>query len=191
MAKTAQIIECINDTIKASLKDKRFAGSCFHGLAITHEENNSRYATTYSIEGEGKQINPDDEHPITIYHKNNGSVTTIATEEFGDGRNRFVKKTSVSMIVIGIRKKLRMTAEDLETAIECSIPGTLSKTMLQSLTLMGVDIQVVQATYNSGEIYKREFNKENKNVDPRLLLVEIRYNIECMFNKTCINTICS
>lgn len=190
--KTANIVQAINDTIKASLTDARFGSAKYSGIAITHEKDGNRFATCYTLDGEGLPINPDDNHALQIYHKNNGSITQQSDgEEFGNQTNYLTKTTAMSMIVIGQRKQLQLSVEDLQSLIEMCIPAKATSAFLSDNGLKSVFINVGQANYDSIGIYNREFQKDKKNTDPRLLICEIKYSIECSFNVGCVNSICS
>lgn len=191
--KTGIIVQCINDTLKASLTDVRFSSAKYYGIAVTHEDDGTKFAACYTLAGEASKITPDDSKSLLIFHKNNGSVTrgSDAEELFGNQNEYLTKTTNMSMVVIGQRKALQLSVEDLESLIEACIPYQPSKQFLIDNGLLNVSIYVNSASYNSLEIYNREFQKDKKNNDPRILLCEVKYSIECSYNIACINSICS
>jgi len=193
MAKLKDIIDIINTGIEAELADKRFAGSVFHAIATQSDDSNAT-TSPYIIDsfGEATNVLYDDNKPVVLYHKYNGSNTyrSESISQFGDDNEKVSTAYNITLIVFGSRNLTQLQPDDLETLIVSGMPTALTNAQLNTLNLLGCNIIVSGSDHNSINIFKREFTGQQKKFDPRIYMFALNYTIECSYDKGCINTLC-
>lgn len=193
MAKLKEIIALINTGIEAAFADKRFADSGLFGLA-TQSMDSQATTSPYVIDsfGEGRNVNYNDSRPVVMYHRYNGSNTYNSEDisQFGDNNEKVATSYNMALIVMASRSMTQLEPDDLETIIVSGMPTALTNAQLTTLNLLGCNVVVNGSDHNSINIFKREFTGQNKIYDPRIFMFEIRYEIECSYDKSCVNTLC-
>ena len=150
-------------------------------------------------DGEYKYIGIDDAFPIMFYHRSNGSTITNDKISFGGGitdtlgnnniyaNSDLIERTDLSLMVFAQLKKIKMTITELKDVIYAIIPGNVDKVSCSNIGIKSAFINLSGANFNSNEIYLKEY-KTTKKLNPNFLLIEIKYNIESRFKKSCIKT---
>ncbi len=199
MARLKEIVQFINNEIEAkALKDKRFGGSQLSGIAVLTEFKKNAGGQpamqpwVMNNEPEGMYVGIDDIHPVQVYHKHYGSVpnTPEAKENFGDKNNVITKKYNMGLIVMGQRKKIKLSPEQLETLIEAGFPDSLNAQLRNDFKLNSCMISISGTDHNSNALLKREYGQPDKKYDHQTILFEMKYLIECSYKRSCIDILC-
>lgn len=194
------IVKAINETLGTHLfKDERFSVAQLHGIAETvtkYEESESGLVARevapciIYADGEDKPIYPDGDFPIMVFHKLEGSAIKPKAKQHGRSATELERLSVMKMIFIGFREKIKVSRDQMDLAITAVFPTSLSHQSLQNLALKNCSIKVLSSSHKSDEIYQREWQYARKPLDPSIMIFEVNYQIECTFDKSCINPIC-
>lgn len=193
--KLRKIIDLINKSIADNaLADQRFASKKINGIAITYESDGGQGFGPYHSPGvldEANWVGFDDVHSVQIYHKNNGANGRIDPNKQTGNENNIITKTyNMSMIVMAIINRVQLSAEELDNLILSGIPSVLDNQTLKDFNLKGCSINYVATNYNARDIIMREYKGQNITVSTERIVFELKYTVECTFDKTCIQLIC-
>lgn len=193
--KLKNIVAYINDALCTALSDGRYDKSVFNGIAITmprpQGDNTTDLFPVYTDDkGEGQYVGYDDAFSLQVYHKNNGVIYTQPEEEQFGNNNKVQKGVAqMSMIITGFRRALKMSPEEMTEAVLKSLPSLMDKANLTANQLMSVKINPASADFNTMAVFGREYKvKSLKALQPDIMMVELKYKIECIFDTRCINT---
>lgn len=193
MAKIKDIVDIINEGIETALAEKRFAGSAIYNIATQSQDSNNT-TSPYVIDttGEGTHVFYDDTKPLVLYHKYSGSnnYRSESLNQFGDDDSSVLTSYNMSVIVMCSRNITQLEPDDVETLIVSGFPSRLSNLQLNTLNLLGCEMVVNGSDHSALSIFNREFTGQKNKFDPRIFMFEVRYTIECSYNKGCINTLC-
>lgn len=189
MVNVNSIIEEINKSIKAFLTDSSFAMSSLNGIAYTtlRDKDNS-CPTIIDNKGNATYVGVDDKNSISVYHRINSTAISKAKEsQYGDGNTKINIANRMSLIIFANREKLNITQEVLANYILASLPTNIDKSILSKESLSDCLINVLEVTFNSSALYKREYLRESL-LKPHQMFFEISYQIVYGFKSSCINT---
>ncbi len=189
-----EIVSIINQALNANaFADKLFQKAKFYEIVKSTPIKNASgvmemFPATISEKGECIKVYPDDKNPIQIYHKVNSMPYGLMKEQVGNGMNNIIRSANMSMIVFGLRSKLKLSDEELDLFIAAKLPERLTKTQLTDLKLKDCTIIYNSVDFNSMSVYAREYNTKEYYLKPGHLFFEVKYTIECRLDKRCINT---
>lgn len=193
MAKENEIARWINECIQEVLSEQRFAGSQYSGitsLLMNDQESTALLMPcTIDSDGEGLWVGVDDAYPVQLYHRHNGCVfKSEPADAFGGNapRKEFI---AMSLFVVAQRSRTRLAPEDLKTLIATAFPYEIPA-QKRALWKLSGSISLLSADLNSQNVYKREYNPAPTILDPQVNMFELKYQIECSYQKDCINTLC-
>jgi hypothetical protein len=192
MARLKEIVAFINNTLETkAFKDKRFIAG-LHGIATMVEYQGAIVPCIINNDADGKYVGLDDSFSVQVYHKNNGTVSLVVTssDQFGDGNPVITRRYNMSMMVMGKRKLLDLTPEQLETIIDASFPDQLPAQLRNDFKLNNCSIGFSGTDHNSSTLLKREYGQPDKKYDLEMIIFEMKYTIECIYKKSCIDTLC-
>ena len=186
------IVTIINDSLKTvTLVDARFKQPSLKGIAVLIPKDvTGNIPCICNNNGEGEYVGFDDIHSIRLYHKNNGSKTSFEVkDQSGPIDKYFTTKYDMSLMVMAKRTVVQMSAEQLDVLIST---GILSPTKIkrEDFKLKSCSVKPVATNYNTALILGQEYKGQNISFEPNMILFEIKYTIECTYNKDCIKTIC-
>lgn len=189
MPKTGQIIQYTNDELKKNaFSDQRFNGSKFHGLSVLIKRKNVTEPCIFTQNGGAEYCGKDDRAPLVIYHRSIGAAyKTDSTKGFGDEVLQ-IRAVKVSLILTALRKKIRMSAEELEMHVSKFLPEGIPKLMISEFGIKRCSIYKIACDYNTPALHQREYSQPYS--DPDLIIIELQYGIECAYENKCINTLC-
>lgn len=196
MPKIKPIVNAINEHLKSvALADACFTGTKFSGITEAINKRSTDMAETVPCEttndGEGFPIYPDDSFPLQIYHKILGSVIRVNPNlQYGRTEDVLTRTVSLSMVAISQRAKTKLSAEELDLLLLYGMPYGLDKQSIKNLNLKSCNINVLGTDFDSQAIYSREWPSAGKPLSPDLVILEIKYQIGCTFNRKCINPLC-
>lgn len=170
-------IEAINNAIVDRLSDIGVSYSLF-GLCspvITKsfdDEDGRTIPALVDITGEGDYPFIDDRVPFGAYHRL--SSKNYATVKGYGGGNKDVEVCDLYMVCWGSSALLNMRAEEVErTILIPSIPAAA---------------KLVQTNFDPASVFATEFKGVPFNVPSNLFLFSLRYRIQYVFERNCINT---
>lgn len=193
MANLNTITKLINQNLIAtSLKDKRFQKVAAYGISksLPYKKGDvlEYIPTELCDNGDGKELSPDDKNPIQVYHKMYGTRYSIMKEQYGNGNTSLIRTADMSLIVFAQRNIVKLSEEQMELFVLTGIPNKLTKANLTELNLKDCTINVSSTDFDSVKIFNREYNTKKYYLKPSHIFFEMRYIIECKFDKNCINT---
>ena len=182
------IVQVINDSLRTkTLTDPRFKKPSLKGIAVSLPKDGGNIPCVCDNNGGGDYVGFADVHSIQLYHKNNGSKTSFDNKDQAGPTNKYyTEKYDMSMMVMGSRKVLKLCAEQLALLINTGFPS-INK---EDFKLKSCSVKPVATNYNTALILQQEYKGQNISFEPDMILFEIKYTIECTFNKDCIKTIC-
>lgn len=180
-------IELINNSIKSSLNDTRFAGTYWGGIAKDvyrkSEGKESVHPGAIGVDGKEYYYGIDDKYPMIVYHKILTNSYAYAERQFGEqGKHRIVR-SNVKMVIASFQNRIRLTANQLEAVISVNFPATVSTTDLNIETRIILD--------GSDMRQRKVFNEEYQGIEYFLgvehILFSISYTIETNYKQGCID----
>lgn len=189
MANETQIIGYINSELLGAMSDAHFAGSKAYGITEIQERVKEKLPAETTKQGELIYVGIDDTHPVIFYHRSYGSqILPDKQNSFGNGHD-LIETSNMGLIVFAQRHKIKMNANNFKDYLVDAMPINISKANAQILKIKSAFIRATGSDFNSLPLYKREY-QVSKKLDPRFFLLEIKYSIECRFNKMCPKTFC-
>lgn len=193
MANLTPIVAIINETLRTTvLKDKRFMKAKLFEIArvmpVKKGEIFELVPGIINENGEITKVYPDDKNVIQVYHKINSSSVSVDKAQYGNGNTRLVRTANMSMIIFGLRSTIKRTEDEMDLFISASLPSKLTKQQLIDNELKDCSINHTNTDFNSLQIYSREYNSKQYYLNSSHLFFEMKYTIECKFDKSCINT---
>lgn len=195
MSLVCDIVKFINDSLKESaFKAPRFSGSEFYGIATQVPRDDAFVMTLLNEKGETVKDNLmywENGGPIQLYHRlwSSSIAPDLKDDAFGDDTYSLKRTLHMSMVVFATREKVQMSAEDLELFMYLQMPGTLPKAQMPA----GIEscfITPSGSDFNQPQLLNREFKLTNNTLEPKAVLFELKYVIECKASKNCINVLC-
>lgn len=201
MAKELKIIKYLNYYLLAGMTDIRFAGKKAYGLTELRERDKDLIIPAEILQsGELRYVGIDDTYPVIMYHRSYGSTISQDkasifnvgfTDTIGNHGNKgiqdLVEKSEMSLFVFAQWKKVRMSISEFKDFIVGVIPGEIDKVSCSNIGIKSAFMILSSSNFNTIEIYSKEY-KNNKKLNPDFFLMEIKYSIECRFNKSCVKT---
>jgi len=193
MAKEAQIVTQINaDLITNQFSSKKFQKGRFSGIAelITKKDGNQRQSVPVVINNAGDVTNLviDDKYPFELYHRHIGSTVDPVddSEQYGD---RVIRQETAQMllVVMGNRRRLDLTREELITGIMLGMPLELGSTFLTTNSLDNANIIPGDFNLDGEEAWNTEYNTTDVMLKPETIFFTMTYGIESRVKVGCID----
>lgn len=181
------------ELLKSALKEQRFQGGRFEGLANESTSEGKTRPVIMNRDYEAQEISVDDTFPIQIYHKilaKRYELNNIAGQrsEFGD-RNKYVKETVLAkMVIYGKYSKLKVTKEELEAIITTNFPDNMdaaNNALLTALNLDNVTYAMQATNFISKSVWAEEFSGHEYRLAPEDIFFSITYQIQSTWRKGC------
>ena len=193
MAKTAEIVTQINIDLQAVQFDsKKFQKGRFSGIAelVTKVDGDTRQTVPVIIDNAGNEtiLIVNDKYPFELYHRHTGSTveTVDNSEQWGD---RVLRKevANMLMVVIGDRKRLKLTKEEIITGIMLGMPLELGSSFLTANSLDNVNIVPGDFNLDKEDAWNSEYSTEEVLVKPEMIFFTMAYAIETQAKFDCID----
>jgi len=191
MPKLKEIITYINSSLQTSLANEKFqGGEWYNGIAELVPSIDSDVRTTYPAiidnYGEGTSVVIDDTLPIQVYHRLiSTEYQTTTADLFGDAGNNIQETAEMFMIVISDRNKIQMHGTDLIAYMLINIPQYIPSSVLSTLNLYDVNINIESVNTNMEEVFKQEYNLDEYGLKTNSIFYSVKYKIITSFNKLC------
>ena len=89
--------------------------------------------------------------------------------------------------VIGSRKLIRLTPEELEAMIVAAMPSTIKKSTLAPYKLNSCQVTPTNSVVDPVTVYLQEYKRETYELPPNALMIRVNYNINSAYNTACFN----
>lgn len=188
---TSAVMFLNQSLVKAVLADARFNGSKVYGIAESIlGKKKRRIPAIVEESGEMYPIEIDDKCPVIIFHRISSLQNSIDKKRSYGRRNIEVKDAQLRMLIAVNRKKVQLTSLEIESLIQNGIPKQVSRTDLETLALKSLNITVLNSDHESESVYAREWPAAESALKPNYYLMELRYQVGCSYDPSCINPIC-
>lgn len=164
--KLKSIVDSINNTIKANLKQPRFQKGVYYGLAkvaLVKEGNESDnvFIPMIFTNGEEKRLSIDDSFPLNIYHRCTSISQIVSLAQFGDGYDSIVETANMLCVVFGDSEIIELCQEDLASIISSSFPSSMTVTDISK-----VIIKTNSINNDSFSVYNQEYKSTAYPLNP-------------------------
>lgn len=191
MAKEHQIVTYINTVLKANqFSSARFQAGRFDAIAeLVEDEEGETKPGVVDEYGDVTYVGIDDTNSFQVYHRVIQPTTEWDSEnDFGNLRN-IIETTSMLMVVMGDRSRLKLTAEDIKTGIVAALPLELPDSQLNILGLKTANIIPGNFNWDKTEVYRNEYNVREGSLKTNHFMFSFSYQIETVIDQSCF-TLC-
>lgn len=189
MAKEHKIVNYINYYLLASMTDIRFTGKKAFGITELYDKEKEARLPAELRNGELCYVGIDTTYPVIIYHRSNGTNTVIDKKNsFGALNDNMIETSNMSLFVYAQNAKIKMSASEFKDFLSNAFPDHIDKVSSTNIGIRSGFIKTLSTNFNSGEIYKKEYPKTKRVLDPTFFLMEIKYSLEIRFKKGCVKT---
>lgn len=128
------------------------------------------------------EIPIDDTYPLTVYHR-------VLSKPYAKNPNdTYTARCQMLMVVFGVKEKLKVDAEQLESQLISLFPKQFTKDDLAGLEgLTDVYFEILNSNLSARDVFNGEYTNSNLVVDADTILFSIRYDAEITFRKECLN----
>lgn len=185
-----EIVEFVNTVIKERLK--AYSNSRYYGItyqAVKNEANTTIiYPSEIDINAKAGSVAINMKESFIVYHRLTGTSFTYPTSgNYGDGDTHSVSSaTDLQVIVMGWRKKLNGTPEQLAMIIADSLPGSIKEADINKIGIKQISTQATGINYDPRTIFNAEYTGIPYFIGPEMFLFSIRYRITGSYLKGCL-----
>lgn len=177
------MIETLVNNINENIRDRaeelcKCNDAVLYGIAspvlvrsTEQEEDQIAYPAVINNEGECRYVFADDDYSFGVYHRIINRSYSQSKDGYGD-LNFDVAIDDVSLICWGFRDQLKMDALSFENQIV--IPALPSQAL------------ITQSNFDQFSVFNNEFRNVTYNLIPELFLFSVRYKVQYIFNRECM-----
>ena len=185
--KEAEIVAQINTDLKGGQFDsKKFQKGRFSGIAELVGRKEETVPAIIDNDGNETILVINDIYPFEVYHRHTGSTVQEVEGNFGDLVYR-QETAQMLMVVIGDRKRLKMTKEEIITGILLGMPLEFGSAFLNTNSLDQVSIVPGDFNLSKVDAWNGEYNTELVKLKPETIFFTLTYNIETRSKVDCID----
>jgi hypothetical protein len=194
MSYLKKIVGFINQELQANLlNDSCYSNSKIIGLCqVLPRQKGERLELLPSYvdnDGEAQYVGPDDDYDLIIYHRlNRIAVSKANLKSFGDTRQLDANSAQMSLVVFGLRNKLKLSNDELAVRIQANFPQAATKALLTEMTFQACNININDIILNDLQVFQEEFQNIGFFLKPDQFLFKVNYTIESAFLKECFKT---
>lgn len=199
MSRVSDIVKYLNDTWKENaLSRERFSPCQMYGIATQTPRNYDGSEITDSVlsviapDGsvEADSLAYDPAYAVQVYHRlwSSQMFPDMRDEGFGH-KIEYSRRLAMSALIYMDKKRVNMNSEDMELVLLMSFPTSIPKSQLPA-GFASVQFFPLGGDFNQVNLLLREFNLKDYTLGPEVVLLELKYQIECTYQKDCINTLC-
>ncbi len=183
-----ELIASINSSLKSDLgySDARYLGvSEIIPQAGVDDQPVVMMPCIVDEYGDATPISPDTDYALQVYHRVNSKSSELRSVQYGSRNKEQMDVYSMTMFVIGSRKKIKKSGFCLGEEIADWFPDIL--------TYDGVNIPVNQQemNYDSAAIMNAEFPEIEYSGIPELFMLSLTYSVRFSFRKRCRTNACN
>ncbi len=165
-----EVVRLINNALKLNLEldgIKKVAANAIADVAIVNQKGSQKsFPALFDVNGEGKYPFLDDKYMLGFYHRVNGN-RYLPDRGFGREPERIVE-SDMMLIVWGFSKKLQKSKYEIEELVRKSFPP---------------EALLVQTTFDSLQIFNREFKGYRFKILPEEFVFSIQYKVRYRDNR--------
>ena len=185
--KEAEIVTQINTDLKSGQFDsKKFQKGRFSGIAELLGRKTETVPAIIDNNGNETVLVINDIYPFEVYHRHTGSNVQEVEGNFGDLVYR-QETAQMLMVVIGDRKRLKMTKEEIISGILLGMPLELGSAFLTANSLDNVNIILGDFNLSKEDAWNAEYSTETVKLKPETIFFTLSYNIETRAKIDCID----
>tara|TARA_Y100000310_G_C20431831_1_gene691850 strand:+ start:83 stop:655 length:573 start_codon:yes stop_codon:yes gene_type:complete len=185
--KEAEIVTQINTDLKSGQFDsKKFQKGRFSGIAELIGRKTETVPAIIDNNGNETVLVINDIYPFEVYHRHTGSNVQEVEGNFGDLVYR-QETAQMLMVVIGDRKRLKMTKEEIISGILLGMPLELGSAFLTANSLDNVNIILGDFNLSKEDAWNAEYSTETVKLKPETIFFTLSYNIETRAKIDCID----
>jgi hypothetical protein len=190
-----KIVDRINshwkaDAFKSALfRDAELIGLCSQ-IPINDGDNVVFDIIEHASHGGAKRFDLHNvESSVSIYHRLMSVSRNSSVSGFGDDINSPVVSYNMSALVFVNQQKTNLFAHQIEMLLNQKL---LQQFGFSDLPEGYESINVISegSEFNQRYLFEREFNLKHFTMEPRIVLFEFKYQLECTVNNDCIKSIC-
>jgi hypothetical protein len=186
-----KIVSFINQSLKeSSLNDKRFQPSKLIGittvLARPSDNGFEMLPAECDLNGNYSTVEPNDKFNIIIYHKVISNNYIREKKAYGD-IYVFRAQTEMQLAVIADSRKVKLSAEQIEPLIVYGLPLRLSDAIMQETGFASSLITPLSSNMDKVMVFRQEYPSTKYFLKPFHHFFSVRYRIETVFDKNCID----
>lgn len=184
--KEAEIVAQINTDLKGGQFDsKKFQKGRFSGIAELVGRKEETVPAIIDNNGNETILVINDIYPFEVYHRHTGSNVQEVEGNFGDLVYR-QETAQMLMVIIGDRKRLKMTKEEIITGILLGMPLEFGSTFLNTNSLDNANITPGDFNLSKVDAWNGEYNTEKVKLKPETIFFTLTYTIETRAKVDCI-----
>lgn len=193
MIDTNSQVEYINEVLNSKISGEKFPSKKIMGVAefiLTYEEDKAKRLPAVRTENDFEAAQYDDEYDFMCFHKIRTSqvIPNLKEKAFGnaDLSANSTRLTNLSMIVFLNTESVKATQEQLANSIMAIFPESLPKDQLIQ-GVSAVKYGIVGFDFETINIFRREYDGLEYDLKNDVVMIEVKYKIECSYTKACIN----
>ena len=192
MFDTHEQVRYINTTIDNKIQSSQFDKRELSGLAdyiLTVVGGTEKKIPAIKTGNEFKAMVYNDAFDLSWYHRTRTVqiAPNLAVKSYGDNAYEyFIKVSNMSMIVFFNTENVSMNQDQLANAIALNMPINVQKSLLES-GIEYVRFTTIGFDFDTLAIFRREMDGMQYDLDNKIMMIEVKYKIECSFSKACIN----
>ena len=186
-------VDYLNSVINSKISAEKFPSKKIMGVAefiLTYEEDKAKKIPAVRTENDFLAAQYDDEFSFMSFHKIRTAqvLPNLKEKTYGndDQNARLIRYTNLSMIVFLNTQSVKATQEQLANSIMSIFPDALPKEQLIP-GVTSVNFGIIGFDYDTINIFRREYDGLEYDLKNDVVMLEVKYKIECSFNKKCIN----
>lgn len=181
-------ISTINNSIKTTLQDVRFAGSKMFGLSRLVPSDGTTIPSIVDSSGNGEFTGFDSRYPLVSYHRAVGmtEVELQSNQSFGDGDTQHIQVYRMRCVVYADRNIVKMNPENLASMVQNAIrkdwKGDVDGLTSVSTNTFSCDLDPVRVFVEEYSLPAQQYR-----IPITGAYFAINYNLNIEYNTTCID----
>lgn len=183
----------INEILNSKISGEKYPSRKLMGVAefiLSYDDGKPKKLPAVRIEDEFEAAVFDDKYDIMCFHKIRTSqvIPNLKERSYGndDANTNSNRITNLSMILFLNTRSVKSTQEQLANSITAIFPDVLPKANLIP-GVAAVKFGIVGFDFETINIFRREYDGLEYDLKNQIVLIEVKYKIECTYSKACIN----
>lgn len=193
MIDTNKHIDYLNEVLNSKISASKFPSKKLFGVAdfiLKYDDDKPKKVPAVKKGDEYEGVVFDDVYNLMLFHKIRTSQVLPNIKERAYGNEEVsengTRVTNVSLIAFLNSKIVNATQEQFANSIMAIFPSSIPKAQLIT-GVSSVKYSVMALDFETINIFRREYDGLEYDLKNDIVMVEVKYKIECAFNKSCIN----